>query len=107
MSRCQIGSSTRLEQLDDPAPVRVRQAAGEVAVRGVEHDADRDRLAVAQLVVRELLELVRRPVPEVERPRRPSSNGSPLVAMWFRCSSALRCTSLAIAVSERSLRSRA
>ena len=32
----------------------------------------------------------------------PSSNGSPLVAMWFRCSSALRCTSRAIASSERS-----
>ena len=31
----------------------------------------------------------------------PSSNGSPLVAMWFRCSSALRCTSFAIADSER------
>ena len=59
-----------LEQRDDPPPVGVRQAAGQVAVRGVERDADRDRLAVAQLVVRELLELVRRPVPEVERPRR-------------------------------------
>ena len=37
----------------------------------------------------------------------PSSNGSPLVAMWSRCSSALRCTSRAIASIERSRRSRA
>ena len=48
----------------------VREAAGEVAVGRVQRDADRDRLAVPQLVVGEPLELVRRPVPEVQRPLR-------------------------------------
>ena len=71
-----LGKAARMaEQLDDAAPVRVRQAAGEVDVRGVERDADRHRLAVAQLVVRELLELVRGPVPEVERARRAQLEG--------------------------------
>ena len=39
-------------------------------IGGVERDADRHRFAVPELMVGQPLQLVGRPVPEVERPRR-------------------------------------
>ena len=56
--------------VQDPAPVVLGQEAGEVRVGRVEGDANRHRLAVTQPIAGQVLELVRRPVPEVERPRR-------------------------------------
>ena len=59
----------RPREVDDAPPVRVRKQADQMSVRRSQREADRDRFAVPQLVVGELLELVRRPVAEVERPR--------------------------------------
>ena len=60
----------RLDQLQNPLRRRGREAADVARVDRIERDADRHRLAVTQLVFGKLLELVRRPVPEIERTRR-------------------------------------
>ena len=57
------------EKRDGALAVRVRQQSRENGVAGVERDADRHRLAVAQRVMGEDFEAMRRPVAEIERAR--------------------------------------
>src|SRR5690606_24409754 len=59
------------EQAQHPGSLRRAQVAGPHRVEGVQRDADRHRLAVAELEIGQALELVRRPVTEIERACRP------------------------------------
>ena len=56
------------EYVDDPSAILGRQPALQMRIRGVQREADGHRLAVAHTVVRQLLQLVRRPVAEIQRP---------------------------------------
>src|SRR5262245_11663552 len=64
----------RQERHDAP-PVVFGQESGKVRVGRVERNADGHRLAVAETMIRELFQLVRRPVAEVERPGRAKLEG--------------------------------
>src|SRR6185312_14086140 len=59
------GHAERAKQMNDPTPGRFGEEAGQVRVSAVERDPNPDRLAVAEPVIGDLLELVRGPVPEV------------------------------------------
>src|SRR5262245_29876042 len=58
-----------LERGEDAPARELVEQPGALRVEAVERDADRDGLAVPERAVGDFLERVRRPVPEVERPR--------------------------------------
>src|SRR4051812_14646190 len=60
---------SRDDEIEDSSPVCFRKQADQVSVGGIECEANGHRFAVPQLIARELLQLVRRPVSEVERTR--------------------------------------
>ena len=63
------GEADRLDHVDDAAPLRFAQRAGEMRVGRVERKADADRFAVPQAVVGQRFQLVCGPVAVIERPR--------------------------------------
>src|SRR6185295_10315173 len=61
------GKSDRGQKADHALPFILRQKSRQIRVSGVESDTDSDGFTVPQLVLGELLQLVRRPVAVIER----------------------------------------
>src|SRR3989442_12058415 len=57
----------RLQQLEDPFRGSRRQKTGFARIKGVQGDTDGHRFAVADFVFGKLLELMRRPMAEIQR----------------------------------------
>src|SRR5579872_3279420 len=56
------------QQRDDAPPILLRQYAGEVRIGRIQRDADGHRFAMPQCESSDLLQFVRGPVTEIERP---------------------------------------
>ena len=57
----------RADEIEDSVPIRLRKQTAQMSVGRIEGEADSHCFAVPQLIVRKLLQLVRRPVTKVER----------------------------------------